>query len=106
MNSRTSVARVAAQVIGDGVDPLDILRQPALDFLQEGHPGGGPTPRVGSREGGAGCRTEGAEDIALTAPAVVDFLASPACVWRLRSDQVPSRVALGADWPHLVQADD
>src|SRR3954470_1610869 len=97
---------VAAQVVGDGVDPLDILRQPALDVLQEGHPVGGPTPRVGSCEGGSRRGAESPEDIALAAPAVVDLLPSPACMGWLWSDQVPSRVAFGAERAHLVQADD
>ena len=113
MNNSTSVlqqqhvgAAMAAQVVGDRVDPLDIVRQPALDRLQEGHPVGGPTPRVGSREGGSARRAEGAKDIALATPPVVDFLASPACVGWLRSDQIPSQVALGTEPAHLVQAHD
>jgi len=97
---------VAAQVVGDGVDPLDPLRQPALDLLQEGHPVADATARVGSREGGAGLGAEGAEDVALAAPAIVDLLPGPARGWRPGPHQVPARVALRAEGAHLVEADD
>src|SRR3712207_5323047 len=97
---------MAAQVVGDGVDPLDPSGQPGFDLLQEGHPVGGATARVGPGEGGAGRRAEGAEDVALAAPAVVDLLPGPPGGWRLWSNQVPARVALGTDGAHLVEAND
>src|SRR3954467_1372709 len=65
---------MAAEVVGDGVHPLDLLRQPTLDLLEEGHPVGRAPARVGPGEGSASGRTEGAEDIALAAPTVVDLL--------------------------------
>ena len=67
---------------------------------------GGAAARIGPGEGGAGRRAEGAEDVALAAPAVVDLLAGPARGRRLRPNQVPARVALGAEGAHLVEADD
>src|SRR3712207_8039219 len=69
---------VRAEIVGDGVDPLDLIRYPALDLLQEGHPMRGAAARVGPREGGAGRRAEVTEDVALAAPAIVDLLAGPA----------------------------
>src|SRR3712207_6436674 len=105
MTSGTSVCgTMAAQVVGDGVDPLDILRQPALDLLQEGHPMRGAPARVGPRQGGAGRRAEGAEDVALAAPTVVDLPPGPARGRWLRPHQVSARVAPGAERAHLVQA--
>src|SRR5215213_6025977 len=116
MKSSTPVARcvlwrgaccgaVRAVVVGDGVDPLGFSRQPVLDLLQEGHPVRGAATRVSPREGGAGRRAEGAEDVALAAPAVVDLLSGAARGWRLWPNQVPARIALGAHGTRLVQAD-
>src|SRR5687767_3644131 len=105
MKSSTSVARWLAQIVGDGVDPLGISRQPKLDLLQERHPMCGTPARVGPREGGARRRTERAEDVALAAPAVVDLLPRTARWRRSRPDRFPPRVALGAEGTHLVEAD-
>src|SRR5918997_3887531 len=96
---------MAAQGVGNGVNALDLLRQPALDLLQEGHPVGGAAARVGPGESSARRGTEGAEDVALAAPAVVDLLPGPARGWRLWPHQVSAQVALGADGAHLVEAD-
>src|SRR3954468_21820006 len=99
---------VAAEVIGDGIDPLDLLWQPTLHLFQEGHPVGSATARVGAGEGGACRGTEGTEDVSFAAPSVVDLQPGPAC--RLRRGRCPhqrlSGIALGAEWPHLVQAND
>src|SRR5512134_2634495 len=97
---------VAAQIIGDGVDALNVLRQPTLDVLQEGHPVGGITPWVGSREGGARRRAEGTEDVTLAAPPVVDLLPGTARRWRVWPYHISARIALGAERAHLVEADD
>src|SRR5919107_5857860 len=98
---------MAAQVVGDGVDPLDPPGQPGFDLLEEGHPVGGAPARVGPGEGGARRGTEGAEDGALAAPAVVDPLPGPARRgWWVWPHQVAAQVALGAERAHLVQADD
>src|SRR5215213_4797354 len=96
---------MAAQVIGDGIDPLDPFRDPVFDLVQEGHPVAGAPARVGPRDGSTRCRAEGAEDVAFAASAVVDLLSSPARGWGVRSNQAPAQIALGADGPHLVQAD-
>ena len=97
---------MAAQVAGGGVDPRDVLRQPALDLPQKGDPVGGATARVGPGEGGAGRRAEGAGDVALAAPPVVDLLPGPARGRWSRPHQIAARVAPGAERAHLVQADD
>src|SRR3712207_2123532 len=97
---------VRAEVVGDRVDPLSARRQPVLDLLQERHPIGGAPAWIGPREGGAGRRAEGAEDVALAAPAVVDLLPGPARWRRLRPGRLAARVALRAEWPHLVEAND
>jgi hypothetical protein len=97
---------VAAQVVGDGVDPLGLSGQPGFDLLEEGHPVGGTTARVGPREGDARRRAEGAEDVALAAPAVIDLLSGATRGRRLRPHQLAARIALGADRPHLVEAND
>src|SRR3954468_16471597 len=87
---------VAAEVIGDGIDPLDLLWQPTLHLFQEGHPVGSATPR-GGEGGGGGCRgTGGTEHVSFAAPSVVDLLPSPTCGWRVGPNRVPARVALGA----------
>ena len=66
---------------------------------------GGAAARVGPHESGARRGTEGAEDVALAAPAVVDLLPGPARGWQLWPNQVSARVALSADGAHRVQAD-
>ena len=96
---------VAAQVVGDGVDALGLLRQPALGLLREGRPVGGAAARAGPREGGARRGTGGAEDAALAAPAVVDLPPRATCRRRSRPDRLPPRMALGAERSHLVEAD-
>src|SRR3712207_2364082 len=59
----------------------------------------GATARVGPREGGAGRGAEGAEDVALAAPAVVDLLPGPACRWWLRRTH-PARLSI----THILEA--
>ncbi len=79
---------MGTQVIGDGIDPLDLGREPALNLLKEGHPMRGAPARVGMREGGSRGGLKGTEDVALGAPAVIDLLPGSAgrvCVrtgWR------------------------
>jgi len=70
---------VAAQIVGDGVDPLDLVRYPALDLFEEGYPVASAPTRVGAGEGGSSGGTEGAEDVALAAPTIVDLLPGPGC---------------------------
>ncbi len=98
---------MAAQVVHDRVDPLRLGRQPELDLLQEVHPIGGAAPGVGPGEGVPGGGAEGAEDVALAAPAVVDLLLG-ATRGRVRPD--PHRrstgVTLGALGAHLVETND
>ena len=105
MNKQHVGGAVAAQVADDGVDPLDILRQPALDFLQEVHPVTGASTRVGPCEGSAGCRTEGPEDGALATPALSRSPAWPGlpAAGPTRTGRL-SQIALGVDGPHLVAA--
>src|SRR3954454_10845307 len=95
---------VTAQVVRDGIDPPNLLRQPWLDRLQEGHPVGRATARVGMREGSARGRAESLEDRAFAAPAIVDLLPGAACRRRVRSNQIPARITLGAERAHLVSA--
>jgi hypothetical protein len=75
---------VAAQVVDNGVDPLDVLRQPALDLPEERHPVGGTTGRVKA----APTAGKVTEDIAFATPSLVDPLPSPGLpgwVWPTRS---------------------
>ena len=97
---------MAAQVVGDGIDPLDLWRQPGFDRVEESYPVPGATARIGMREGGARRGTEGAEDIALAAPAVIDLLSRAACRRRTRPDRFAAQVTLGAERTDLVEADD
>src|SRR4051812_30391328 len=97
---------MAAEIVGDGVDPLGLGRQPALHRFQEGHPVPGAAARVGSGESGAGGGAEGTEDVALATSAIVDLLSGPARGRRLRPHQVSAWVTLGAERAHLVQTDD
>src|SRR5688500_7978919 len=97
MKSSTSVARWLAQIVGDGVDPFGISRQPKLDLLQERHPICGTLARAGPREGGPRRRTARAEDVALAAPAVVDVMPRTGRWRRSRPDGFPPRVALGVE---------
>jgi hypothetical protein len=111
MNSSTSVARWlllrqrCCRSVQDRIDPLDLGWQPHLDLFQEGHPAGRAARQVRPGERLAGSGAEGADDVALAAPAVVDLLPGSPGVVPCLDDRLAS-VGLGALRPHLVQADD
>src|SRR3954463_4537959 len=97
---------VDVEVVHHGVDPRDIGVDPALDLAEEIDPvcGGAAGVRGGER---LPCsRSEGTEDIALAATAVVDLLLGPLCFGTGRLDHAPAGVAPGRLRPHLVEADD
>src|SRR3954451_10145161 len=66
--------------------------------------------RRSMQQGGGEClprgRSEGTEDIALAASAVVDLLLGSLCFGTRRLDHASAGIALGRLWPHLVEADD
>src|SRR5918912_4041228 len=92
-----------AQIVHNRINPLGLGRQPSLDLLQKRDPVCATAPRTGPGESRARSRHKGAEDIALAAPTIVDLLLG--AVW-CRWAQRPTRIALGAHGPHLVEADD
>src|SRR3954451_4575038 len=66
---------VDVEVVEHGVDPLDRRIDPALDRAQEIDPVDGGAALISQREGRAGGRLQGAEDVTSdTTPAVVDLL--------------------------------
>ena len=76
---------MGAQVVQHRVDPLDVGVEPALDLLQEVDPVGGGAAGVGRGQRLAGRRAEGAEDVAVAAPPVVDLLGGAPCRASARS---------------------
>src|SRR3954447_4755225 len=97
---------VEVEIVHHRVDPFDPGVDPALDRAEEIDPVGGGTARVGCGECLPRSWPEGTEDIALTAPAVVDLLLGPLRFGRGRLDHAPAGVAAGGVRPHLVEADD
>src|SRR3954469_16524038 len=94
------------EVVHHGVDPLGPGIDPALDLAEEIDPVRGGAAGVRDGEGVSRSRSEGTEDIALAAPAVVDLLLGPLCFGTGRLDQATAGVAPGRLRPHLVEADD
>src|SRR6187397_255386 len=70
---------VDVEVVHHGVDPRDIGVDPALDLAEEIDPVCGGAAGVGGGECLPRGRSEGTEDIALAASAVVDHLLGPLC---------------------------
>src|SRR4051812_12749316 len=97
---------VDVEVVHHGVDPLDPGIDPALDRAEEIDPVRGGAAGVGGGEGLPRGRSEGTEDIALAASAVVDLLLGPLRFGRGRLDRAPAGIAPGGLRPHLVEADD
>src|SRR3954471_10738014 len=97
---------VDVEVVHHGVDPLDPSLDPALDRAEEIDPVCGGTASVGDGEGVPRSRSEGTEDIALAASAIVDLLFGPLRFGTGRLDQTPAGIAPGRLRPHLVEADD
>src|SRR4029434_1498518 len=97
---------VEVEVVHHGVDPLDPSLDPALDLAEEIDPVCGSAAGVGGGEGVPRGRSEGTEDIALTASALVDLAHGPLRFWRVALDDAPAGVAPGRLRPHLVEADD
>src|SRR3954452_20347171 len=97
---------VDVEVVHHGVDPRDPSLDPALDLAEEIDPVRGRAARVGGGECLPRGRSEGTEDIALAASAVVDLLLGPLRFGRGRLDRAPAGVTLGRLRPHLVEADD
>src|ERR1044071_5298950 len=94
------------EVVHHGVDLLDPGLDPALDLAEEIDPVCGGAAGIGGGEGAPRSRSEGTEDIALAAAAVVDLLLGPLCFGTRRLDHAPAGVAPGGLRPHLVEADD
>src|SRR5436190_12116708 len=65
------------EIIADRIDPFDRGGDPSLDSLEEVDPVGRAAAGVGMGQGLAGGRAECPEDVALTAPTVVDLLLGP-----------------------------
>src|SRR3954463_7099807 len=97
---------VDVEVVHHGVDPHDIGFDPALDRAEEIDPVRGRAAGVRGSECLPRGRSEGTEDIALAASAVVDLLLGPLCFGTRRLDRASAGIALGRLWPHLVEADD
>src|SRR4051794_22754830 len=97
---------VDVEVVHHGVDPLDPSLDPALDRAEEIDPVRGGAARVGGGECLPRSRSEGAEDIALAAAAIVNLLLGPLRFGTGRLDHAPAGVAAGGLRPHLVEADD
>src|SRR5215213_11350633 len=97
---------VDVEVVHHGVDPLDPGIDPALDLAEEIDPVCGRAAGVRGGECLPRSRSEGTEDIALAASAVVDLLLGPLCFGTGRLDHAPAGVAPGRVRPHLVEADD
>src|SRR5215212_5790646 len=97
---------VDVEVVHHGVDPLDIGVDPALDRAEEIDPVRGRAAGVRGGECLPRGRSEGTEDIALAASAVVDLLLGPLCFGTGRLDHASAGIALGRLWPHLIEADD
>src|ERR1051325_4831006 len=94
------------EVVHHCIGPLGPGIDPALDLAEEIDPVCGGTARVGGGECLPRSRSEGTEDIALAASAVVDLLLGPLCFGTGRLDRAPAGVAAGGLRPHLVEADD
>src|SRR3954447_5340785 len=97
---------VDVEVVHNGVDSLGPGIDPALDLAEEIDPVCGGAAGVRGGEGLPRSRSEGTEDIALAASAVVDLLLGPLCFGTRRLDHASAGIALGRLWPHLVEADD
>src|SRR3954463_12664353 len=97
---------VDVEVVHHGVDPLDPGLDPALDLAKEIDPVCGRAAGVRGSEGLPRSRSEGTEDIALAASAVVDLLLGPLRFGTGWLDHAPAWIAAGGLRPHLVEADD
>src|SRR5918998_2031757 len=97
---------MGAQVIHDRVHPLSRARDPGLNVVKEVDPMGAAPTRIGMREGLSRRGTKRTEDVAFGAPTIIDLLPGALGWSRAGRHQRPARVALGAHWPHLVQAED
>jgi hypothetical protein len=64
-------------MIADRIDSFDLGGDPSLDSREEVDPVGRAAAGVGMGQGLAGGRAERPEDVALTAPTVVDLLLGP-----------------------------
>src|SRR5215210_7287908 len=65
---------VDVEVVEDGMDALDLRREPGVDLRKEVDPVGAGAPAVRRGECLAGGRLEGAEDVAFPPPAIIDLL--------------------------------
>jgi hypothetical protein len=83
---------VDVEVVHHGVDPRDIGFDPALDRAEEIDPVRGGAAGVRGGECLPRGRSEGTEDIALAASAVVDLLLGPLRFGRGRLDHAPAGV--------------
>src|SRR5690242_20616992 len=96
------------EVVDEGKGCLGLGSYPGIHRLQEVHPVSRGTPRVGQRKGATVAGFKGAENVALAAPAVIDFLpgASGGSVWTGGGPEwFHAGVALGRLGPHLVQTE-
>src|SRR6185312_82865 len=97
---------VDVEIVYHRVDPFDPGVDPALDRAEEIDPVRSGAALVGFRKCLPRSRSEGAEDIALAASAVVDLLLGPLRLGTGRLDRASAGVAPGGLRPHLVEADD
>src|SRR5215510_9316263 len=102
---------MGTQVIDDRIDRIAVGGQPGLDARQEIRPIGCRATLVRLGEDVPGGRAKGAEDIAFATPTIVGFLGGtlgwPHCAigLGLGPHRPLTQSALGALWPHLIQAD-
>src|SRR4051794_4995748 len=97
---------VDVEVVEHGVDPLDGRIDPALDRAQEIDPVDRGATLISQREGRAGGRLQGAEDVTSdTTPAVVDLLLGSFRGGAGWPHQPSARIALAGLRTHLIQAD-
>src|SRR5260370_33888029 len=97
--------------VADGVDPLPRAGKPSIHRFEEVDRVGDGAPRVGKCASLAGGRAEGANDVPLLAPTVIDLLTGGPRGSRRRllacsgDNQTLTRPTLAHFGSHLVQPD-
>jgi hypothetical protein len=94
-----------AQIVEDRVHPLGPAWHPGFNPFQKVDPRRTAAPWIGMREGSARGRTEGPEDVAHGAAAVVDLLPGPLGRSRPAPHQRTTGITIRTDWAHFVEAD-
>src|ERR671925_541007 len=97
------------QIINNGVEPLALCWDPRLDVPQEVYPVMDRATKIVFGQSRPSSWTKRPEDVALTTSSIINLLRGPGCrSWRCSGGfcayQLLSRITLGSDWPHLIQA--